>query len=229
MVKDLKQDQLKAPLITSITTACGIRRVGKIEGSEIKQMADMLSKTIKESFTTYTIPEIQKAIESGAIGDLEEEGDPYTVSIELCYKWITRYRFRYTREAKHKQKLFEEKQEKEAQETNKEQERSKFEATILKIYESFPKGFKTKNKGSLAAVYQYLDRIGLIKMPNSRKREILDRVREIRKRVFDGRLQTISTEELARYRALYEVFSEWKEFYYDLENEFKIINENKPQ
>lgn len=231
MIKELKVDQLKSPLITAITTACGIRRVGKIEGAEIKQMADMLSKILKESFSTYTMPEVCKAIELGAYGELEEEGDPYTVSTELCYKWSMRYHDRFTKEAKFKQSQFEVKEAKEQEIKDQEQNREKWEATIVKIYNDFPIGFKNKNKGSLAWIYRYLDKKGLIKLTEPIKWGIYNQIIRIKERAKNlNKLPeglslpdnfAITPIHLAEYRALMQVFADWKEMEIDLQEELK--------
>jgi hypothetical protein len=237
MIKDLKTNQLKAPLITAITTACGIRRVGKIEGSEIKQMADMLSKTLKESFTTYRMPEVCKAIELGAMGELEEEGDPYTVSVELCYKWAIRYHTKIMVEAKDKQSKFEEKLNKEESENQRIEKINNLHSEIIQAYSQYCESFGEMpdlSEGIKATYTRCL--YNAVELTAEQEQEIFDKAKKLmpveneKKRnpfedkIFLQKKKTAQLQDIAESIALEYLFMEMMKNNIDLE---KYLNPNE--
>jgi hypothetical protein len=212
MVKDLKAEQVTQPIRTAIASAAMIKGTGKMTGQDLKEIGDYIAKSLKESFTTYRINEVCKAIELGARGDLEHEGDMNVISPEIIFKWIHRFNDKYRREAIHKQKAHEAKLEKLAEENAKEAREKEFEADIQKLYNAFPKGFKTRNKGSLAACYRHMDNKGLCNLTNKEKNDIYEGIQRIRERVrwFPKPLIILEVKILSQYRALYLVFKEKK-------------------
>ena len=212
MVKDLKAEQITQPIRTAIASAAMIKGTGKMTGQDLKEIGDYVSKSLKESFTTYRINEICKAIELGARGELEQEGDMNAISPEIIFKWIHRFNDKIRREAIHKQKHHEAKLEKLAEESAKDKKQKEFEADIQKIYNAFPKGFKTRNKGSLAACYRHMDNKGLCNLSNKTKNEIYLGIVAIKVRVryWSKRLIELDETTLSQYRALYVVFAEKK-------------------
>jgi len=212
MVKDLKAEQIIQPIRTAIASAAMIKGTGKMTGQDLKEIGDYVSKSLKESFTTYRVNEICKAIELGARGELEHEGDMNVISPEIIFKWINRFNDKIRREAIHKQKHHEAKLEKLAEESAKDKKQKEFEADIQKLYNAFPNGFKTRNKGSLAACYRHMDNKGLCNLTNKQKNEIHEGILKIRNRVrfWSKPLMVLKDKELSQYRALYLVFQEKK-------------------
>jgi hypothetical protein len=224
MIKDLKTNEVEVCVVQAMATVLAIKGLKDVSETEQDFIIDYVTKTLKESFSTYRTAEIQQACELWAKGELFSDKDLNQLSAENIFKAIHRFNEKIRREAIHKQKQHEEKAAKEADLKLVEERKAKFEADILELYKSFPKGFKMQNKGSMAAVYRHLDSKGLIKISNSRKWEIHKNVLKIKDRtkwMKKGFLE-ITAKELSEYRALYEVFAEWKDFEYDLESKLKI-------
>ncbi len=205
-----------------------------------RQMVSSLISDLKDSFGTFSVEEVCIAVDMGSKGKLNNltEIIQPVMSLTNILAWVWLYRDKIRREAIHKQKQHEEKEAKENDLKNQEEARLKFEATILKIYEEFPNGFKTKNKGSLAWIYRHLDAKGLIKLSEPAKWEIYNQVLKIRDRAKNLRYPkdsglrlpdyaAITELDLSAYRALYKVFEDWKEFEYDLKEELRIANETE--
>jgi hypothetical protein len=225
MIKDLKANEVEVCVVQAMATVLAIKGLKDVSETEQDFIIDYVSKTLKESFSTYRAAEIQQACELWAKGELFSDKDLNQLSAENIFKAIHRFNEKIRREAIHKQTQHEEKMAKEADLKAVEEKKREFEANILELYKSFPIGFKTQNKGVIAAMYRHLDSKKLIMLSNSRKYEILQWVRRVRERVkwVSRPLIVLDEKELSQYRALYEVFTDWKEFDYDLESELKQL------
>lgn len=228
MIKDLKQDQLRIPLVEAIAQALFIKQNNDVGPDAQKEMADYVAKVLKESFTTYRIAEVCQAIELGARGELYSEQDMNVVSPENIFKWIHRYNEKIRREAIEKQKRHEEKLSKELEEMQRQEKLKTFEDIIIGKYQGFPETFKNESKGALAAMYRHLDKKGLILLSVEVKKNIFNQVLKIKDRTKWMRkpLLELTAKELSEYRALKIVFKDWKEMQINLREE---LSENKPQ
>lgn len=119
LIKELKKTVIEDNLSDAIVSACAIRKIATIEGRELDEMSMALTNDIQDYFKGFRLPEIVQAIQDGAKGLYEREGDMTTVSLELILKWIRRYAETVRKEALHKQKVHEEKE----AEKDKEKER----------------------------------------------------------------------------------------------------------
>lgn len=215
MIKELKVEQIKNPLVDAIAGAYFIKGMGKPTGSDLKDIVDYVSKTLKESFTTYRIPEVCQSIELGARGELFKENDLNTISPENIFKWIHRFNETIKREAIHKQKQYEEKLAKESEETYRQAKINTFESLIKGKYIGFPDSLKNDNYGTMASYYRYLDKNGFINISIDKKKQFLAEAEKIK----EEDKNAYTTKEIAQANALKFIFDLWQ--FEDYELNFK--------
>lgn len=207
-IKEVGKVDMAKPIGIALTKAITVM------GSQVKEdfelMLDEVLHDLKRNCTTFTVEEVCLAIDLGSKGYL---GDEFVhVHTRAVIKWLWLFNDKYKREAIHKQHKHEEHLQKLAEIANKEKAEKEFEADIQKLYNAFPKGFKTRNKGSLAACYRHMDNKGLCNLTNKEKNEIYEGILKIRNRVrfWSKPLMVLKDKELSQYRALYLVFQEKK-------------------
>lgn len=207
-IKEVGKADMAAPIGVALTKA--IMVMGSRVKVDFEIMLDEVLHDLKRNCTTFTVEEVCLAIDLGSKGYL---GDEFVhVHTRAVIKWLWLFNDKYKREAIHKQHKHEEQLAKQAELANKEKEEKEFEANIQKLYNAFPKGFKTRNKGSLAACYRHMDKKGLVNLTVKQKKDIYDRILKIKDYVHwkpKGLLE-ITAKELSEYRALYLVFKEKK-------------------
>lgn len=102
-IKELNADQMVKPIKQAIVNAFAFRGIGNVAEDQITSIRREICKDLSSYFRTYRLNEILLAIELGAKGQLEQEGDMNTVSVELILKWINRFNEKIRKEANHKQ------------------------------------------------------------------------------------------------------------------------------
>lgn len=207
-IKEVSKSDMAKPIGIALTKA--YFNMGSSAKDDFELLLDEVLHELKKNFTTFSVEDICLAIDLGSKGKL---GDEFVhVHVKAVLKWIWLYNDKYRREAIHKQRKHEEEQEKLKEIANKEKEEKDFEANIQKLYNAFPKGFKTRNKGSLAACYRHMDNKGLCNLSNKSKNEIYLGIVAIKVRVrwWSKRLIELDETTLSQYRALYVVFQEKK-------------------
>lgn len=207
-IKEVGKSDMAKPIGIALTKAITVM------GSQVKEdfelMLDEVLHDLKRNCTTFTVEEVCLAIDLGSKGYL---GDEFVhVHTRAVIKWLWLFNDKYKREAIHKQHKHEEHLQKLAEIANKEKAEKEFEADIQKLYNAFPKGFKTRNKGSLAACYRHMDKRGLVSLSVEEKKQIFNRILKIKDRVrwMQKGFMEITAKELSEYRALYLVFKEKK-------------------
>lgn len=105
----MKAEQINGPLSIAITNAFAIRGIGNVTSDQISDIRKFITKEIQEYFGTFRLNEFILAIEFGAKGQFERDGDLNTVSVELILKWWSRFNDTIRRPANHKQILHEKK------------------------------------------------------------------------------------------------------------------------
>lgn len=214
---------MREPLVDAITAALFIKQNKDIGPGDIQEMADYTAKTLKESFTTYRIAEICQAIEIGARGELYKENDMNVVSPENIFKWIHRYNELIRRVAVAKQKVHDEKMEKQKELLQREERIKEFEVDILELYNSFSKETTNENYGVWAAIYRHLDKKEIITLSIQKKKDIFKEAEELKLKDIElaaemgiTPLLEVTTKEIAEAMALKEVFKQWKEIEFNL-------------
>lgn len=222
-IKELKQDQLRIPLVEAIAQALFIKQNKDVGPDDQKEMADYVAKTLKDCFTTYRVPEVLQAIEMGARGELFSEQDMNVVSPENIFKWIQRFNEKIRREAIHKQKIHDDKLALIKEETDHQAKIRDFESVIKGHFLGFPESLKNENYGSLAAYYRHLDKKGLVKLSLEVKKKIFAEAENIKEtdktlaeQLHEGIKIEYTSKEIAEAMALKEVFQEWKDFEFEL-------------
>jgi len=227
-IKDLKAVQLDIPIREAITNAYFIKGITNVTSTDITKILVYVVKTLIGSFSTYRVPEICQAIELGARGELFSDNDMNTVSPENIFKWIHRYNDKIKREAIDKQRHYEDKLEKEKEESQHLARIKLFEDEILAQYDKLPEVLENVNYGLLASYYRHLDKKGLIKLTLERKKEIFATAEKMKEEdtkeaaeTFTGIKIEYTAKEIAEANALKVVFKEWKEIEIDLAEELK--------
>lgn len=224
-IKELK----KIDMVDPVTRAIGKARIIKGQTGNEKDdtvMADIVISELKLSFSTFSIQEICIAIEMGAMGKLNI--DAVHVSPENIFKWIWKYRDQVRQEAIHKQRRFEEKQQKEQAEAKRLKGISDFEASIIEKYNNFDHSEEVDNEVVVnAAMYRHIvsklgeqidlqekkeifERAGQILKQLKEEKSIADKLKEkIEVRYYQSITES-NQKTLAEAIALREVFIKWK-------------------
>lgn len=227
-IKELKKTVIEDQLTDTINSAYAIRKIGTISGKELDEFALALTQDVQDHFKGFRLQEIVQAIQDGAKGLYEHEGDMNTVSLELVLKWIRRYAEKVRKEALHKQKVHEEKQ----AEKDKDAEREKGYAELKKEINRVYAEYLTKKPlnecanveypvSALANQFVYLEKLELIKLSDSiylscgeRAKKEIEGKKPQRddKREFDLFHRTKENQmlNLARYYALENQFELWE-------------------
>jgi hypothetical protein len=137
-VKELKVADLRQGIKGAIVAAVAIRGLGsKFDGQQFSDMTDAIVADVQIYFKALTLMEIVKAIEMGAKGMFERDGDMNVVTIELILKWVRRYIETVRKEALYKQRIHEEKIEEAKNEEKRKEGEIIVQNEIIRIYNIF--------------------------------------------------------------------------------------------
>lgn len=216
-IAELRLEQLKNPIYEAIGGAAMIKGIGKLTGAETLEIGDYVAKALKDSFSTYRIQEVCKAIELGARGELYKDNDMNVLSPENIFKWIHRFNEKHRIEANHKQKLHEEKMAKIEEETHRQEKIKEFEGKILTAYEGFPNSLLNLNYGVRSSYYRQLDKKGLTDISIEKKNELFKEAKTIKDLDFKTSSELFipiqiefTPKQIAEALALSYVFEVWK-------------------
>lgn len=174
MIKDLSKQDVEKAVIKAIGYILSIKGLNDISKVTLDFTIEFVSKTLKETFTTYRLSEIQQACEMWAIGELFSDKDLNQLSAENIFKAIHRFNERVKKEANSKQKIHEESLEKVIIDADREKKIQEYEQQILKDYEYFKENFELDYLplGVKASYYRYLDKKKIFELSLETKQEI---------------------------------------------------------
>lgn len=199
-------------------------------------MCEALARELKRSFKNLSLQDVEIALDLGSKGLLRDVKGAVNVTLEVMFKWIVAYDEQIRREAIHKQREWEEKQEKVRDEEEEKLKIKKFEEFIIKAYEEFAIGDGYDNVYQVANIYSYLQKRGKIDIEEVHLLVIEERVatefylkREEQVESFaEKAMRKQKGNELKKYQeteikmrvqaeALLAVFTNWKQQNYKLE------------
>lgn len=237
-VRELTKLSMVKPLVAAIEMARQIK--GQSGTAQDDQLAaDIVISELKNniSFNNYTMHDVCQAIDQGAKGFLETAGTVH-ISAENIFKWFIAFNIQIRREAIHKLKQFEARQEIEQEKKQEEDKIKAYEALIISTYKTFVSTGKIAAEIHKGAMYRHLDGKGLIPLTTAEKQAIFkkceDNYKEHKRkniaRTFEekvkaklygngnsDKLEATEIKIMAQSEALYIVFNIWKKEKFKIE------------
>lgn len=227
----LHEADISAHVNMAITNAIFNAGQRPIEEHELVIIVTRIIEELKNNYARFTIQEVVYAI---ALGSKEKFGEYANVSVRQIIRWLNAYDEQIRKEAIHKQREFEYKQEKLQKKRTEEEQIQAFHESIIKYYEEFKIGQAYDNVYLAANKFSYLNKIGKVNIEDLDMFDIDERVTK----EYDSRKEaipeTFADKALAKmkgsdkYReseiktriqaeALLVLFTNWKEQKYKLE------------
>lgn len=240
LIKDLKREQMEGKIIDAITKAMGIRGTRKdVTGAMITEIKDEILKDLKTYFRTFRIDEVVLAIEMGAKGMFQRDGDLNGVSVELIEKWIWRFAEEVRKNAFAKQRKHELDLEKAKDVERKIEGEMLLKKQITECYNRFCEGepieealsFTPFVSNLMSVYFQFLEKCSLINLSKEDRIILYDQAEaEVSASAPDKQIdfkswslfnrgKAAQIKDLARAKALKFVFCEWKNKSYELKFE----------
>lgn len=168
-------------LITTVITMALFDLGHKMEEKDRDLLQERLMQDLIKYFGKYTDQEFRKAVELGVRGEFKsKEDDVVFVNLKSINEWMKKYGNGLKVEAMKKNRILEEKKEKEMEEQNIEEKKKQSELIIIEDLKASYATFKAGGliRDPLNVLYDYLDRQGLVKLSNDRKKKIYDQAFE---------------------------------------------------
>lgn len=174
-IKDLKKKDVANKVTDLFGSALVVMNHSNKIGKEDRlAMEQVIVNDLFEKFQFYTLKEVENSFWMGSRGQLKNKPDEVVyMSIAQIYQWLTNYRTVIKREALRKQMQFEEKKEHENIKEKIKQSEIIWRQETINEYNNFLEGKEVRDP--VSDIYDRLDKLGLIKLSNERKREIYNK------------------------------------------------------
>lgn len=229
-------------LITTVITMALFDLGQAMQQGDRDLLQERIKSDLENYFGKYTDLEFRKAVELGVRGEFKDKPDDVIfISVKGINNWMKKFVNITKAEVMKKNRILEEKKEKEMEEVNIEEKKKESERILredlIRSYATFKEGGAINDP--LNVLYDYLDRNGLVKLSNARKKIIYDQAindykrrhteeasvsehmvnKKILQEIEQGssRVQAL-VKVIAKQKALKEIFEDMKELDLSMED-----------
>lgn len=201
----MEEKELKNLILTTMTMA--LFDLGQSMATSDRQVLESrLKDDLIKYYGKYTDQEFRKAVELGVRGEFKvKPEDVIFISVKGINDWLKKYGNGLKVEAMKKNRILDEKKEKEMEEQNIEEKKKESERIIIEDLKSSYIIFKDGGavNDPLNVLYDYLDKNGLVRLSLDRKKKIYDQAfDDYKRRHTDG---NSITEYLANKKIQVEI------------------------
>lgn len=192
-------------LITTVITMALFDLGHKMEQKDRDLLQERLMQDLVKYFGKYTDQEFRKAVELGVRGEFKTKPeDVIFINLKSINEWFRKFINVTKADVMKKNRILEEKKEKEMEDLRKEEKIKESEQIarqdLINAYATFKDGGAIRDP--LNVLYDYLDKQGLVKLSNERKKKIYGQAME------DYKRQHLNHTDIGDYLANKKILAE---------------------